>query len=129
MTVATLLRQKSIHELRGIAQAMQVTDIFSKDANHLIQDIELKQQSLAPPPSPPIPKPEYDARLMSKPPAKRSNPVDAVEALREHITRGLRFEMDEIAETWSMSFGKVTDCGTLRMPLRTLIAVANRVMR
>lgn len=122
------LRSKSIHQLRGIAQSFGVNDIFSKDANHLIQEIELKQQALTPPPAPPIPKPEYDARLMNKPPAKRSLPLDAVEALREHIARGLLFEMDENAETWTMSYNLRRDTGTLRMPLRTLIQVANRVM-
>lgn len=125
----TALRDKSIHELRGIAQSFGVNDIFSKDQNHLIQEIELKQQALVPAPTPPIPKPEYDARLMTKPPAKRSLPSDAVDALKTHIERGLRFEMDEIAESWTMGFGKKTDCGTLRMPLRNLLVCADRVMR
>lgn len=107
---------------------MQVNDVFAKDVNHLIQDIELKQQALAPPPTPPIPKPEYDARLMDKPPAKRSLPVDAVEALAPFIAKGLRFDIDNNGENWTMQYGTVVDSGTLRMPLRTLLAVAQRVM-
>lgn len=123
------LRGKSVHELRSIAQSFGVADIFSKDAAHLIQDIELKQQALAPPPIPPIPKPEYDARLMDAEPAQRSLPTEAVEVLRNHIARGLIFAMDEIAESWTMQFSKKTDSGTLRMPLRDLVRCADGVMR
>lgn len=126
--LGTSLRAKTIHQLRGIAQSFGVSDIFSKDANHLVQEIELKQQAMVPPPTPSIPTPEYDARLMTKPPAKRSKPQDAVAALAPYISRGLHFDMDENAETWTMSYAKKTDSGSLRMPLRTLLRVADRVM-
>ncbi len=122
------LRDRSIHELRGMAQAFGVNDIFEKDATHLIQEIELKQQSLAPPKQPLPPLPQYDARLMTKPPSKRSVPDEAVTLLEPYITRGLRFTIDDNAETWSMVFGKVTDSGTMRMPMRHLLEAARRVM-
>lgn len=122
------LRDRSIHELRGMAQAFGVADIFEKDIPHLIQDIELRQQTLAPAPVPLPPLPDYDARLMTKPPSKRSVPDDVVTLLEPYITRGLRFTIDDNAETWAMQFNKVTDSGTMRMPMRHLLEAARRVM-
>lgn len=121
------LRNKSIHDLRVIAQSFGVTDIFEKDAIHLAQEIELKQQRLIPPPPVIIPKPEYDARLMTKPPARRSTTIAATELLAPYIQRGLKLSFTE--ETWSMAFGTKNDCGSLRMPLRNMIICAQKVMQ
>lgn len=123
------LRTRSLSQLRGIAQSFGVTDIFSKNAAHLIQEIGLKQQNLVLPPPPPIPKPEYDARLMDKPPAKRGKPTEIVELLAPYIERGLHFNIDENGETWTMQHNKKTDSGTMRMPPRTILTLAERVMR
>lgn len=122
------LRERSIHELRGMAQAFGVNDIFEKDAAHLIQEIELRQVKLVPPATPLPPLPQYDARLMNKPPSKRSMPDDVVTLLAPYITQGLRFTMDDNAETWTMQRGKVVDTGTMRMPMRHLLDAARRVM-
>lgn len=122
------LRDRSIHELRGMAQAFGVHDVFSKDQAHLIQEIELKQQNLAPGKIPLPPLPQYDARLMTKPPSKRSTGDAAMLCMEPYIAQGLRFSIDDNAETWSMQSGKVVDTGTMRMPLRQLIECARRVM-
>lgn len=121
------LRNKSIHELRTMAQAFGVKDIFEKDAIHLSQEIELKQQQLIPPPIPPIPTPDYDARLMTTHPSRRSTATEVTELLAEHIKRGLKLSFTE--ETWSMHSGKKNDTGPLRMPLRHILSCANRVMQ
>lgn len=122
------LRDRSIHELRGMAQAFGINDIFEKDAAHLIQEIELKQQTLAPARVVLPPLPQYDARLMTKPPSKRSMPDDVVVLLEPYIEKGLRFSIDENAETWTMQHGLVTDTGTMRMPMRHMLDAARRVM-
>lgn len=113
-------------ELRGIAQSFNVADIFSLDKPHLIQAIEAKQIGMQPEPQIVIEKPAYDARLMTRPPARLSD-ADAITALlNEHVARGLKLSFSD--EQWFMSCGKVTDQGTLRMPLRTVLMCANKVM-
>ena len=123
-----MLANKSIVELRGIAQALSVPDVFQKDKPQLLQAIELKQQKYTVTPKIEIPKPQYDARLMTKPPSKRALPQDVTELLAPYIARGLQFTIDENAERWQMSFGKKTDEGTMRMPLRIVLRCAQKIM-
>lgn len=122
-----MLRNKSLTELRGIAQSFGVADIFTKDQLQLIQAIELRQQDMQPTTAPIIPKPEYDARLMTRPPAKRSEVEVAEELLAPYVERGLHLRFDE--ERWYMSYSGRTDEGTLRMPLRVLMKCADNLMR
>ena len=123
-----MLRAKSLHQLRAIAQGYGVPDIFAKDMNQLIQAIELKQIDMVPDVAPPIPRPEYDARLMSKPPSKSSNQSDILALLEPHIQRGLHITFPEL-ERWHMRHGKKEDTGTTRMPLRVVMDCADRIMR
>ncbi len=123
-----MLAKKSLTELRGIAQSFGVTDIFQKDILQLVQAIEMKQQAIAPMPKVEIPRPEYDARLMTKPPSKKSDQEQLESLLAPHIARGLHFSVDENAEWWSMSHGKKTDEGTMRMPLKIVLRCAEKVM-
>lgn len=120
------LHKKSLVELRGIAQSFGIPDIFQKDAIQLAQAIELKQESLVAPKMPEVPKPEYDARLMTKPPAKRSDEQEAMALLQPYIERGLNVRFDE--ERWYFSFGIRNDQGTIRMPLRVMLRCAERVL-
>lgn len=122
------LKDKSIVELRGIAQSFEVPDIFQKDQLQLIQAIEMKQKAMIPAPKIEIPKPEYDARLMEKPPSKKSHSYEANELLAPYIARGLKFSVIDNDERWQMSFGKRTDEGTMRMPLKILLRCADKVM-
>lgn len=121
-----MLRKKTIHQLRAIAQGYGIPDIFSKTDIQLIQAIELKQGEMVPDKLPPIPPPEYDARLMLKPPAKKSSQRDIQELLAPHVARGLHLSFDE--ERWYMKYDKRTDEGTLRMPLRVVLGCANKVI-
>lgn len=121
-----MLRKKSLTELRGIAQAFGVPDIFQKDIMQLAQAIEMKQQAMVPMPVVDIPKPAYDARLMTKPPAKRATREEIEPLLQPYLARGMRASFDE--ERWYFSCGKKTDEGTLRMPMRTILYCAGKVM-
>lgn len=120
------LRAKSLTELRGIAQSFGVQDIFKKDPSQLIQAIEMKQQAIAIPQKIEIPKPTYDARLMLKPPSKQSSKQEIEQLLVPYVERGLNISFDE--ERWYMRHGIRTDEGTLRMPLRTVIRCADKIM-
>lgn len=123
----TELRKKSVHDLRVMAQAFGITEIFEKDAVHLAQEIELKQQTLSPPPVPLPPKPEYDARLMTLIPSAMGSAVEITELLSAHIALGLKLSFD--MESWRMAHGKKEDHGTLRMPLRNILICADKVLR
>lgn len=121
------LLKKSVHDLRIMAQAFGVTDIFEKDQKRLIQDIELKQQLAVPPPIKLPPIPPYDGRLMSVRPAAVSSPMELTELLEPHIKLGLNLSFKD--EHWFMRFGKREDSGTLRQPLRSILTCAEKVMR
>lgn len=121
-----MLSSKSLTELRGIAQSYNIPDIFQKDQRQLVQAIEMKQKAMLPEPKVEIPRPEYDARLMLKPPSKKSTQEEAEELLAPYIARGLHVTFEP--EWWKMSFGKKTDEGTMRMPLRVLLKCAEKLM-
>lgn len=121
------LNNKSIHELRGMAAAYGVPDVFQKDAKQLIQAIELKQTDLIAPIIPLPPRPEYDARLMTKIPSKRSNVAEIEEILAPLVKQGMHLRFDE--ESWYVSHGKKNDCGSIRIPLRHVLYAAEKVMK
>lgn len=121
-----MLRNKSLTDLRGIAQSYGVTDLFSKDAAHLIQEIERKQKAMAPKPEVNIPRPEYDARLMTKPPAKKTDREMLEEYAAPFIALGMSLEITD--EQWKIRCGAKTDQGTLRMPPRVFIRCCEKVM-
>lgn len=121
------LRNKSVHQLRAIAQGYSIPDIFQMDDKQLIQAIELKQQDMIPEPALVIPAPAYDARLMTKPPSRLSDEAQIREILAPHVAAGLRVTFDP--ERWYLQWDKRTDEGTLRMPLRTVLHCANQIMR
>lgn len=122
------LREKSIHDLRIMAQAFGVNDVFSKDKNNLIQEIVIKHAPVAAPAVALPPVPAYDARLMSKNPSKVSNPDELMELIRPYAELGLRFQFTDNGERWQMRFGERTDEGTMRMPLKTVIGCARRLL-
>lgn len=122
------LTNKSIHDLRAIAQTFGVKDIFAKDQKRLIQDIEIKTQDMIPKPMVEIPKPEYDARLMTRPPAKMSTEESIMDLLEIHIRQGLKVTFPD-PERWEMRFDGRTDTGNMRMPLRVVLGCAERLMR
>lgn len=122
----TDFRKKSIHDLRVMAQAFGVTDIFEKDSKALTQAIEIKQQTFAAP-APTLPaRPEYDARLMTAVPNDLGSPMEITNMLEDYIKLGLKLSFDE--EHWHMTYAKRTDTGTLRMPIRHIVQCAEGVL-
>lgn len=120
------LRDKSLTELRGIAQSFGIEDIFKKDIVQLTQAIEMKQQGMIPDYKPDVPKPQYDARLMNKPPATKSDEHLLEEYAYPYKNRGIKLTYDQ--ERWYASFDKWTDQGTLRMPPKTFIRCLDRLL-
>lgn len=122
-----MLSDKSLTQLRGIAQSLDIPNIFQKDKAHLIQAIELKQSASIPLPAIDIPKPEYDARLMTKPPSKKSEVTEIEKLLAPYVERGLKVRFED--ERWFFSYNKKTDEGTLRMPMRQVLRCAEKLLK
>ncbi len=122
------MRDKTLTQLRGIASSFGIPDIFSKDRDQLIQAIEMKQVKMMPEPEIVIPPREYDARLMTRPPAKKGSHEEILELLEDHIKRGLHVDFPE-EENWRMRFGKKEDTGTCRQRLAAILACADRIMK
>lgn len=119
-----MLRNKTIYELRAIAQGLGIDDLFSKDLNQLLQTIELKQKAMIPE-QPVIPvNPEYDVRLLNEGSADHK---DIEELLVFHVERGLRLSFPS-PDQWHMRVGKKEDSGTITMPLATVLDCANKLM-
>ena len=124
------LHEKGLHELRGIAQgcdAVVLEKLFSMDKPQLIQAIEAKLERMAPDPVIDIPKPEYDARLMTKPPSKSSTQDDIVSMLVPYTNIGMHLTFPD-PESWHMQHGRKEDTGSMRMPLRNILQCAAKVM-
>lgn len=121
------LRKKTVSELRTIAQAFGVSEIYKLDAKGLIYEIERRQAASIEPVVELPPRREYDSRTMTKAPARKTDANEVLDYLGEHIRRGLRVRFDD--ERWYMSCGMRTDEGTLRMPVRHVINCADRVLR
>lgn len=122
------LEQRSLSEIRGIAQSLGIPDIFSKDAKHLLQDISLKRDLATKPKITLPPLPPFDARMMDKSPSRRSNPKEIVEVLEPYIKLGLKLSFDEHGERWYARYGERTDEAPTRMPLRQIILLIHRLM-
>lgn len=121
------LRKKSIHDLRVLAQAFGVTDIFEKDSIHLAQAIEAKQEAITQPKAPLPERPPYDPRIMLKRPSLKSSPIEIVTMLEPFVKMGMKLSFDE--ESWFIAWGDRNDTGTLRMPPRNVLICAEKMMK
>jgi hypothetical protein len=121
------MRDKSLTELRGMAQAFGIEGIFSMDKLHLIQAIEAKQLDMMPKPKVDIPKPAYDPRIMSKIPARLATKDYVMELMQPYIARGLKFTFVE-PEEWHMKIGVREDSGTMRTRPEIIRKCADRLM-
>lgn len=123
-----MLRNKSLTELRAIYQGYGGgKDIFHLTVDQLRQEIERKQQGMIPKEVIDIPRPEYDARLMDKPPAKKSDGDILRELLEPYIAKGMHLNITP--EIWYISHGKKTDQGSMRMPPRHVLNCCERLMK
>jgi len=120
------LSSKTLTQLRGLAQSLGVADVFALDRNHLMQEIQRKQLEVSIPARVEVPLPAYDARLMTKPPAKRMDIDELGKLLAPYVELGLRVEFTP--EMWKMTYNRKSDQGTLRMPPRVVLQCARKLM-
>ena len=116
-----MLEKKTLTELRTIAQGLGVTEIFSKSKAHLLQGIEQKHKDLIP-----VEKIIIPIEYKTLPSGKMSDKEQLMDLLQPYIKRGLKVVIEE--ETWRFSFGRKSDSGTLRMPLRIALKKAQEIL-
>lgn len=122
------LQDKSITELRTIAQGLGVAGILSKTSSQLISAIEAKKETIFEV-KPPAPETIIiDSRLRDAPPAESVTEDMLLEVLLPFINRGLIVEFPD-EYTWEMINGKRTDTGTMAQPLRNVVRCAERIMK
>lgn len=124
-----MLEDKTLTELRGIAQTMGVPDVFSKTKPQLSQAVSLKAEGMVKAPEPIVVQQHpYDARLMTQEPNALGDKQDLLDVLGSYIKIGLKVDFPD-EETWKLSWNKREDTGTLRQPLRNIVNCANRIMK
>lgn len=121
-----MFRNKNITDLRQIAISFGVKDVFGLSREELEAGIIAAQEEMARPARVELVKPEYDARLMNKPPSKRVNPDELRVILGAYVLAGLELSFD--AEMWYMELGERTDQGSLRMPMSAVLRCAQKLI-
>lgn len=121
------LENESLSKLRGIAQSLGVRDVFAKTKLELVQSISLKQEEATPKLEVVIDKPQYDARLMTKPPARISDEAIVREYLQPYIDIGMKLRIED--GHWYIAHGIKTDEGSLHMPPRVILNCAKALMK
>lgn len=123
------MHDKSIHQLRAIAEGYNIPDIFSKQRHELEQAISLAQVAQLPEQKfTPPPRREYDTRIMSRRPANSFTKEDALDVLEPYFSYGLKIEFPD-PDRWHMRVKGKEDTGTMRMPLRVLLDCADRLLK
>lgn len=122
------LRDKSLHELRAIAQGYGVDKLFELSYDRLVQEIELAQEEMMPAPAVEVPMPQYDARLMLKAPSRKSSKEEVEQMLQPFFALGMHLTwMND--EEWRMQLGAKENTGTIRQPLRNIVKCAQEIIR
>lgn len=122
------LESESLTKLRGIAQALGLRLDWGWSRGDLIKKIEAKTTQTVNPIPVSTPPQNEDPRLRIVPPARNLSQHDVWDALREfRDDRGLIVTFPS-SETIYLRKGKVEDSCSLRVPLRTIIDVAKKVL-
>ena len=119
----TALIDKSMTELRSIAQALSIADIFQKSKVHLVQEIQQRGVELSPKSEPP---PQIPVRILQAHEAETCDRALLLELLQPYVDRGLKVHITD--EMWRFSYKAKTDSGTLKMQMRTALKKAHEIM-
>lgn len=108
------LVDKTLTEIRELAQSLGVQDIFGKTRKKLEQEINNKQ----------LPEPVQSEPVQIDIIAAQELPVDDV--LKPFIARGLHYMVQE--NRWYMAHGARTDEGSIDMPIAHIVRCAEKIM-
>jgi hypothetical protein len=106
------LETKSIHELRGIAQAVGIKLDWAWNKQKLIDKIDEKTK----PPPKPMP------QISDEP--KNGDQESLVKALAIYAGMVITFPTED---TWQMNCGRKQDSGTMHMPVHAIMECARRL--
>ena len=122
------LEERSITELRALAQAMGADYNFGMDCDALRQSIRDHMEAQVPKPRIPDDLRPTDIRVATDLSDIVVTQVDVAEACLNSIDRGMRLTFPT-PDTWMMEYGKKQDSGTLRMPLVDVVRCARELMK
>lgn len=121
------LEERSLTELRTIAQGLSVDFDFGTDKKHLMQKIRDRSISIMPQPLETMPVIDEPERLRAIPPSKNLSREAISEALKPYLARGLKLSFN--GDVWEMRRGEKVDTGNVRVPLRVLVGCAEAVLK
>ncbi len=127
MRPSKTLEERSLTELRTIAQGLSIDFDFGTDKKHLMQKIRERSITLMPQPLAAMPTIAEPERLRAIPPSKNLARAAIEDALQPFIARGLKLSFD--GDVWEMRRGEKVDTGNVRVPLRVLVSCAEGVLR
>lgn len=116
-----MLTHKSIHELRAIADSLNIIDLFSLTKEDLIEEIKKKSIIKKPDPAPEV---EYVLPELNKPPSSRRAEIRHI--LTPYTNIGLHLSFDD--GTWHMKYGLKEDSGHMTSLDRVIIAAAKKMI-
>jgi hypothetical protein len=122
------LEDRSLTELRALAQAMGAKFAFADDKSKIIANIREHMAAKVPKPRIPDLVEPSDQSLIIVPPKYVCTQKQIVDALQPYTLKGLviRFPTED---QWMLSCGKKEDSGTLRMPLLDVVRCARDMVR
>lgn len=115
------LEDKSIHELREIADKLLIPDIFAKSAKELIRDIQIKQNTLVPTPEPVPVANEVSPEVWG------DREAEIMALLSNFIERGLHVSFS--GSTWRIFRNEKEDSGHISAQNKAIVKAAEVVMR
>ena len=118
------LKDKSLTELRNIAQVIGIPDIFEKSSGQLLQLIEAAElgKTVDPIEMPPA----FVGLTNERRLAPLLDPSTVVDMLAPWIKIGLKVRLE--GDRWYLANGERTDEGSMRMPLRHVWQCAEKLM-
>lgn len=122
------LEDRSITELRSMAQAMGATFEFKDDKNAVMKIIRDHMAAKVPRPRALEPLMPADTRFITHEIPEPIEHSTIVDALAEYTARGLVLIFPTV-DTWQISRDKRHDSGTTRAPLVDIVRCAREVMK
>lgn len=122
------LEDRSITELRAMAQAMDAKFSFSDDKTAMISIIRDCMASKVPKPRTPDDLRPADQRFIITPPKYVCTQSDVLDILQPFIKQGLQVTFPTV-DQWHIKFDKREDSGSMMIPPLAVMRCAKELMR
>lgn len=122
------LEERSITELRAMAQAMDATFSMGDDKSALMGIIRDCMAAKVPKPHIPDELKPADQRFTVMPPKYVCTQNDVLDVLKPYVDRGLKVSFPTV-DQWMMKFDKKEDSGSMLVPPLVIVRCAKEIMR